>query len=132
MIVRRLTWAGVEIQAPAATVVVDLLGSRESLEWSQGVLAPGGRMVVLTTFPGVTFDASPRALVLGQGSILGSRYATRDELKSAARLVETGAVSPVVSNSVGPQGVAAAHDALRSGAMLGRGALVWGADGGVP
>jgi L-ascorbate metabolism protein UlaG (beta-lactamase superfamily) len=47
MRVRRLTWAGLEIQTPAATVVVDLLGARPALSQYAGeprhpLLAPEG------------------------------------------------------------------------------------------
>ena len=108
-----------------ADVVVDFLGSQASLEWSQGALAPNGRMVVLTAFPGVDFEASPRTLVFRQGSILGSRYASRYELLLAARLVAAGDVRPIVSDVVGPEDVDRLHEALRRGRLLGRGALSW-------
>jgi len=109
-----------------ADVVVDLLGSESSLEWAQAALAPRGRMVVLTTFRGVGFRASPRTLVFKQGSILGSRYASRHEVLEAARLVHAGAVRPIVSEQVGPDDVDGVHDALRRGEVLGRGVLSWG------
>jgi D-arabinose 1-dehydrogenase-like Zn-dependent alcohol dehydrogenase len=67
-----------------ADVVVDLLGSAASLEWSLGALDKGGRLVLLTTFREITVPVSPRAMVLGQGTILGSRYATRHDLLVAA------------------------------------------------
>jgi D-arabinose 1-dehydrogenase-like Zn-dependent alcohol dehydrogenase len=105
--------------------VIDLLGREESLSWSHRSLGAGGRMVVLTTFPGVEFGADPRELVFGEGSILGSRYASRGELLLAARLVREGRVRPVVSEVVGVDEVDGIHDSLRAGALVGRGAVSW-------
>jgi len=110
-------------------VIVDLLGTRASLEWSLRTLAPGGRLVVLTTFPDQGADLVPRDLVLKQQSVLASRHAVRSELLRAADLVADGRVRPVVSRTAGPAEVDDLHDALRRGDLLGRGALVWGQSG---
>jgi propanol-preferring alcohol dehydrogenase len=108
-----------------ADVVVDLLGSEASLRWAGGVLARRGRLVLLTTFRDVTFAASPRELVFREASVIGSRYASRVELQRAAELVESGSVRPVVSLTVGIEEIEAAHEDLRAGRLVGRGALVW-------
>jgi propanol-preferring alcohol dehydrogenase len=109
----------------AVDVVVDLLGTEASLAWGLRALGPGGRLVVLTTFPGRSFAVAPRALVFGEHSVLASRYARRSELAEAAQLVADGRVTPVVSRVAGPGGVDALHDQLRAGSLLGRGALAW-------
>jgi D-arabinose 1-dehydrogenase-like Zn-dependent alcohol dehydrogenase len=108
-----------------ADVVVDLLGRPESLAWSLGALATGGRLVVLTTFRDVSADLSPRELVLRQASVLGSRYASRHELLEAARLVQEERVRPVVTKRAGYRQVDELHAALREGSLLGRGAIDW-------
>jgi propanol-preferring alcohol dehydrogenase len=110
-------------------VVIDLLGSEASLEWSGSVLAPGGRLVVLTTFPGVGWRLTPRALVLSEATVLGSRYASRHELVLAARLVSDERIRPVIGRVLPADRVEELHDALRRGELLGRGALTWGASG---
>jgi len=110
---------------PGADVIVDLLGSEESLAWAHASVAPRGRMVVLTTFPGVGFAASPRDLVFGETAVMGSRYASRGEVLQAARLVAEGRVDPVVSLTVGVDEVERAHEALRGGELVGRAALAW-------
>lgn len=109
-------------------VVVDFLGRPESLRWALDNLALDGRLVTLTTFPGIAVDVSPRELVFSQLSVLGSRYASRHEIVEAARLVAAGHVRPVVSRRAGLEDVGQIHDALRSGELLGRGALVLDAD----
>ena len=108
-------------------VVVDLLGSAESLQWSLRALGPSGRLVLLTTFPGRSVELSPRRAVLGELSVLGSRYAGRAELAFAAALVAEGRIRPIVSERVSADGLDALHERLRRGELVGRGALVWDA-----
>ncbi|HZU16439.1 MAG TPA: alcohol dehydrogenase catalytic domain-containing protein [Candidatus Dormibacteraeota bacterium] len=108
-----------------ADVVIDFLGRRESLSWGLDALGPYGRLVTLTTFPGVDFPVSPRQLVFSQLAILGSRYATRGEFELAARLVAEGRVRPVIGRREALSGVRGIHDDLEHGRLLGRGALVW-------
>ena len=109
-----------------ADAVVDLVGNEASASWALGSLAPGGRLVALTTFRETTFAVGSRALVLAEASILGSRYASRHELIRAGRLVAEGRVRPVVGARATLDDVDEIHGALRSGELLGRGALVFG------
>jgi len=108
-----------------ADVVVDLLGRPESLRWALGALAGDGRLVTLTTFRNVNFPITPREMVLSQLSILGSRYCTRAEFDLAARLVAGGQVKPVIGRREGIANVHEIHEDLRTGRLLGRGAVVW-------
>ena len=108
-----------------ADVVVDLVGTRDSLEWAIAAVREDGRVVALTTFEGVTVPVAPRDLVFKQVSLLGSRYASRHELALAAELVASGRVRPVVSERVGIDEVDALHERLAAGELLGRGALMW-------
>lgn len=109
------------------TVVIDLVGTPASLTWAMNALGPGGRMVVLTTFPEVTFPADPRQMVFRELTLLGSRYASKAELMEAAELVARGMIHPVVTQVVPPSEVETVHQALRSGTLKGRGAVVWSA-----
>lgn len=106
-------------------VVVDLLGRPESLAWGLQSLGPGGRLLALTTFRGVSTPLAPRDLVFRELAVLGSRYASRAELVEAAELVTSGRIRPVVSRAVGPAGLDSVLAHLRAGSLLGRGALVW-------
>lgn len=108
-----------------ADVVIDFIGSRATLDWALGNLASNGRLVLLTTFRDRTFEVSPRDLVLRQKSVLGSRYASRAELLTAARLLADGRLRPVIGGVRGPDDVDELHDALKAKTLLGRGALVW-------
>lgn len=110
-----------------ADVVVDFLGSAESLRWSLDALAVGGRLVVLTTFKDVDVSVSPRQLVTGHRAIIGSRYCGKAEFARAAELVARGAVRAVIGARAGLEGVDELHAGLEAGDVVGRGALVLGA-----
>jgi D-arabinose 1-dehydrogenase-like Zn-dependent alcohol dehydrogenase len=122
------SFTGLELPAcwrGRADVIVDLLGSEESLSWSLRALDADGRVLVLTTFRGVAVEMRPRDLVFAQGAVLGSRYARRCELELAARFVAEGRVRPIVTERAGTGEVEHVHEKLRQGLLLGRGALVW-------
>ena len=108
-----------------ADVVVDLLGTSESSGWAATVLDRGGRLVLLTTFRDVEFALSQRAAVLEEITVLGSRYASRDEVQTAAEYVESQKVIPIVSEVAPWTEVEALHEHLRAGTLWGRGALDW-------
>lgn len=107
-----------------ADVVVDFLGSRDSFRWALDFLAPGGRLVAVTTFPGVTAELTSRELVLAQKSVIGSRYCGKAELAEAAAVVADGQVRPVIGRTADMDGVDEIHGLLRRGELIGRGALV--------
>ncbi len=107
------------------SVVIDLVGQPESLAWGFRALAPGGRMVLLTTFRDIDFPVEPREMVVRELSLLGSRYVSKAEVVEAAELVEAGHVRPIVTQVVPPEGVEEVHRALRRGTLIGRGALQW-------
>jgi propanol-preferring alcohol dehydrogenase len=107
------------------TVVVDLVGSRESLDWSLRALGPGGRLVVLTTFRDVRTELDPRQLVMAESQVIGSRYATRHEARIAVDLVASGRVRPIIGARTGPADVLRIHELLRRGELVGRGVLDW-------
>lgn len=112
-----------------ADVVVDLVGSAESLAGSLRMLSRRGRLVLLTTFPDVTAEIEPRSVVFDELQVIGSRYATRAEVREAAELVREGRVRPIVGRRVGLDGVESVHAQLQAGTLLGRGALVHGITG---
>jgi propanol-preferring alcohol dehydrogenase len=107
------------------SVAVDLVGSRETLSFALDALGPRGRLVLLTTFQGVTMDVPPRRLVAQEISVMGSRYASRYELAQAAELVAAGRIRPVVSEVVKLEDVGTLHAKLRARTLLGRGAIAF-------
>ncbi len=109
--------------AGGATVAVDLVGSEATLAWAFRLLGPAGRMVLLTTFPGVGLRVETRRMVMGEVTITGSRYCGRAEALAAARLVRDGRITPVVSTVRPLAEVEILHAMLREGTLLGRGAI---------
>jgi alcohol dehydrogenase, propanol-preferring len=107
------------------TVAIDLVGSKGSLTWALASLSIGGRLVVLTTFRDVELQCSPRDLVLREAAVLGSRYASKAELRESVDLVAAGKIHPVVSRIVPPPSVEDVHRALQEGRLIGRGAIDW-------
>jgi D-arabinose 1-dehydrogenase-like Zn-dependent alcohol dehydrogenase len=112
-------------KAGSPTVVIDLVGSPASLEWSIAALAPGGTLVLLTPFRDRQVVIDPRDAVLREISVKGSRYASRTEVRLAAELVAAGRVRPIVGAECGPASVLELHGRLRRGELLGRGAMRW-------
>lgn len=107
-----------------ADVVVDFVGAPSTVGWALDHLDAAGRLVVLTTFPGVAAAVAPRQLVFGQLSVLGSRYASRAELGQAADLVASGRVRPVIGERTDLAGAPALLERLGRNDVLGRGAVV--------
>jgi len=107
------------------TVAVDLVGSPETLAFCLDVLDRRGRLVVLTTFPGVATAVTPRRLVHDEISVLGSRYASRWEVSRAAELVAERRIRPVVSEVVPLERVGDLHTRLRARTLIGRGAIAF-------
>ncbi|HEX9245053.1 MAG TPA: zinc-binding dehydrogenase, partial [bacterium] len=85
-----------------ADLVVDTVGQRGSLAASAALVRPGGRIVVVgyTTQAGEYPPLPTERLVLGQITVLGTRYATRLDLRQALGLVARGLVRPVISGMV--------------------------------
>ena len=106
-------------------VVVDTVGSAETLDWSLAALGRAGRLVVLTTFPGSTITASVPRLVFDEVTVLGSRYASYADVRTAVRLVAEERVRPVIGAQTPLDGVAELHTRLQDRSLPGRGAVVF-------
>src|SRR5207247_9930911 len=74
-------------------VAIDLVGTAQTLGACLEALGPRGRLVLLTTFPGVVTEVAPRSMAQAEVSIIGSRYASRWEVAQAACLVAAGRVT---------------------------------------
>jgi D-arabinose 1-dehydrogenase-like Zn-dependent alcohol dehydrogenase len=107
------------------TVVVDLVGVPDSLQWAANALATGGRMIVLTTFRDRTFPLDPRTMVFSEASVIASRSFSRAELATAGRLLAAGRIRAMLGGVAAPADVLELHEQLRRGSLLGRGALRW-------
>lgn len=107
------------------SVAVDFVGRPETLAFAFEVLGRRGRLMVLTTFPGVKLELPSRRLVFDEISIFGSRYASRWEVSQAAKFVDTGRIKPIVSEVVPLARVEELHAKLQAGTLIGRGAIAF-------
>jgi D-arabinose 1-dehydrogenase-like Zn-dependent alcohol dehydrogenase len=85
-----------------ADLVIDTVGHHGSIIAASRLARLGGRIVVVgyTTQPD-EYPALPTdQVVLGQQTVLGSRFSTRRELRQALSLVARGLVHPVISGVV--------------------------------
>jgi propanol-preferring alcohol dehydrogenase len=97
------------------TVVVDTVGDKATLRDAWDAMAMGGRLVSLTTHHDRSLDVPLREYVEKEAALLGSRYATKDEVVRAARLLADGRVEGVVTDAVSLGEVPAVHEAIRRG-----------------
>ena len=101
------------------SVVVDTVGDVETLRQTWKAMAMGGRLVTLTTHHDRSFAPPLKDFVVGEKSLLGTRYATKDEVVRAARLLADGRITPIVSERVGLSEVPAVHERIRNGTSHG-------------
>ncbi len=101
-------------------VCVDTVASRSTLANGQGVVGRAGTLLVVGFQGGVTFELDPRALVLDEVVVTGSRYASRAEISRSLELVAQRRVEPVIGARFGLADVAEAYRAMQSNEAFGR------------
>ncbi len=101
--------------ADGPTVVVDTVGDVSMLESAWEAMAMGGRVVSLTTHHDRSFAPLLKEFVVKEATIIGSRYATKDEVVRAARLFADGRIDPVVTERIGLPDIPDVHERIRSG-----------------
>jgi propanol-preferring alcohol dehydrogenase len=107
----------------AYDAVVDFTGDTDLLEAAVSHLAPRGVLVNLTSFPDNAMRLPPRSQVRNETAVVGSRYCSKDELRDAAALVAAGEVEPIVSSTVGFDGVPDLLETIVANELVGRGAM---------
>jgi propanol-preferring alcohol dehydrogenase len=97
------------------TVAVDTVGDIDTLRDAWDALAMGGDLVTLTTHHERSFDPQLAEFVVTEASLVGSRYATMDQVVRAARLLADGRVDADYTEKLGLEAVADYHAAIRAG-----------------
>ena len=100
-------------------VVVDNVGTRDSVRQGLAMLRPGGKFLVVA-YLDETFEVPSIPLFKTEQQIIGCRGSTKQDLIDVVGLVRSGKVTPILgaSYSLGQIQQAAAH--LESGDLLGR------------
>ena len=104
-------------------VAIDFVSAPDTLQAAFGALARGGRLVTLGGH-GAPFQADPAAMLRKELEILGSRYATRQEVMDSLELVARGDLWPLVTEKVPFTQAEAIHQQLETGSITGRAALL--------
>jgi alcohol dehydrogenase, propanol-preferring len=113
-------------------VAIDFVSSKQTLESGVASLGRGGRLVTLGG-SGQEFTAPARDMLNKELELIGSRYATRQEVIESLELVARGAADgrsdriwPLVTEIGTLETAESVHDKIENGLVTGRAALLIG------
>ena len=106
-------------------VAIDFVSNASTLEPALAAMGKGGRLVTLGG-SGKPFNADPGKLLRSEIEILGSRYATRQEVMDTLELVARGEFKALVTDKAPLAQAEALHQRLDKELIVGRAALVMG------
>jgi len=101
-------------------LVIETVGSAETLRWSASSLGPGGRLVLVGYDPKRAVQLDALEVHYRELKILGTRVSTQQELKEVIRLVEDGRLTPVIGRSYALEEANEALRAVAEGQVFGR------------
>jgi len=104
--------------------VIEIVGHPQTLNWSLPALKSGGKLILVGYAPEHPFALDTMAMHYNEYEIIGCRFVTKAELLELIRLVETGKIKPVVTQTFPFDQVNTALETLKEGKNLGRIALV--------
>ena len=104
-------------------VAIDFVSSTSTLETAAAVLGRGGRLVTLGG-GGEEFRMSSMAMLTKELEVMGSRYATKQDVISSLALVARGEFWPMVTETKPLAEAEALHKRLDKGLITGRAALL--------
>ena len=104
-------------------VAIDFVSSKSTLEAGAGALAKGGRLVTLGGHS-QPFQLDPAQLLRKEIEVMGSRYATRQEVIESLELVARGEFFPIVTEKVPLEQAEAIHARLDKSLVTARAALL--------
>lgn len=97
------------------TVVVDTVGDVDTVRDCWDAMAMGGDLVSLTTHHERSFAPLLKEFVVKEATLMGSRFATKENVVRAARLLADDRIEVDYARRVGLADVPAVHHELRSG-----------------
>jgi D-arabinose 1-dehydrogenase-like Zn-dependent alcohol dehydrogenase len=104
-------------------LALDTVATDESLSLIARLIRRGGRIVAVGHSPTFALSLPSQRVVLGELEIVGTRYASRDEMARAVGLVASGRVQVVVGLVVGLDDANDAIASVESGSIVGRGVI---------
>jgi S-(hydroxymethyl)glutathione dehydrogenase/alcohol dehydrogenase len=106
-------------------VAIDFVSSAETLERAVSALGTGGRLVTLGG-SGQVFRANSATMLAKELELIGSRYATRQEVLDSLALVARGDLWPLVTETYRLEDAETVHQRLEQEKTIGRAALLIG------
>lgn len=100
--------------------VIDTVGTNETLAASAACLGPRGRMVILGVTPGSSLTLDTISVLVGEQSIMGTRFCSRGEIAASLDLVADGRVRTVVGARFPLDDINDAYEAIRTNRVFGR------------
>jgi propanol-preferring alcohol dehydrogenase len=104
-------------------VAIDFVCSASTLEAACAALGKGGRLVTLGGNSS-RFNVNPGEMLRKELELLGSRYASKEEVVESLELVARGELWPMVREAVPLSEAEAVHERLAKGLVTGRAALM--------
>jgi 2-desacetyl-2-hydroxyethyl bacteriochlorophyllide A dehydrogenase len=105
-------------------VIVETVGTPDTLERNVKLLRPGGRLCIVGYLPGSTFPVDPLRALLDEIEILGSRACSKNDLEAVMKLVETGKVKPLVTRRFALEEVNEGLRILKEEGIIGRAVVI--------
>ncbi len=99
--------------------VLDIVGTRATMQAGIAALRPGGRLVLVGYTPD-DLQVPGKEMAQKELTLLGTRAGTRQDLQQVARLLAQGSLQSIVSRTFPMAEANAALDVLRSGRVNGR------------
>ena len=112
----------IDLGAGGIDVAIDFVSSRQTLEHGAAALGPGGRLVTLGG-SGQPFMANSKLMLEKELELLGSRYASKQEVIESLQLVARGDVWPLVTDVRPMTEAEELHEDVERGNVIGRAAL---------
>ena len=112
-------------QGMGVDVVIEIVGSADSIRWSLQCLKRNGRLVLVGYDPSGEASIPTMAMHYNEWSICGTRLSTKQQLMAIIRLVEQGKITPVVSDLIPWERANDALDGLKQGHVVGRTVLTF-------
>jgi propanol-preferring alcohol dehydrogenase len=106
-----------------ADVAIDIVASASTMAEAVQALAPGGRLVLVGYHPEVPFSAPTPKIVFGEVDILGSHWATINDVIEVIDMIARGIVSPIIVREYPLEQASEALKLLASGGGPGRSVL---------
>jgi propanol-preferring alcohol dehydrogenase len=107
-------------------VVIDFVSSDTTMNAGVKALGRGGRLVTLGGSSRGSVTAAARHLLNTEGIVMGSRYATKQEVIDSLDLVARGDVWPLVTDIRPMEEAEALHQSVEKGEIIGRAAIMIG------